>query len=104
MTVFLQAYEADASAAAPGQPSAAASTTKPLIAFVSFYEGQNKVYETQPEEVSPNSSTSLHTAGINFNVDLSSLAPDKKYMCQVTVLDPTSGKTAYNRNEIMIVP
>ncbi|HEV2619332.1 MAG TPA: VWA domain-containing protein, partial [Acidobacteriaceae bacterium] len=102
MTVFLQAYEGDAVPAAPAAP-AAAPAAKPLIAFVSFYQGENKVYETQAEEVAPNPTTRLKVAGISFNVDLSSLAPGK-YVCQVTVLDPTGGKSAFNRNAIMIVP
>jgi VWFA-related protein len=107
LTVFLQAYaEAPAaSASTPGQPAtpATAPTAKPLIAYVSFYQGANKVYETQPEEVSSNPSTKLQIAPVNFNVNLGSLAPGK-YDCQVTVLDPTGGKGAFWQAPIMVVP
>jgi len=73
------------------------------MAFVSFYQGQTKVYETQPEEVSPNPNTRLETAPLNFTVDLSQLAPGK-YDCQVTVLDPTGQKGAFWQAPIMLVP
>jgi VWFA-related protein len=114
MFVYLQAYEAPiaAPAAAPAAGTAtvtpvAATTgpgaTRPLIAFVSFYQGQSKVYETQPMEVSPNPNTRLQIAPMNFTVDLSSLNPGK-YDCQVSVLDPSGGKGAFWKAEIMVVP
>jgi VWFA-related protein len=108
LTVFLQAYEGETApapvTATPGQPAAApaASVAKPLIAFVSFYQGQNKVYETQPEEVSPEPNTRLQIAPMNFTISLGSLAPGK-YDCQVTVLDPSGGKGAFWKAPIMVV-
>jgi VWFA-related protein len=89
--VFLQAYEP------------AATTAQPLIGYVSFYQGQTKVYETQPVEVSPNPNTELKTAPLNFTVDLSQLPPGR-YDCQVTVLDPTGQKGAFWQAPIMLVP
>jgi len=89
--VFLQAYEQ------------AAATAQPLIAFVSLYQGQTKVYETQPLEVSPSPSTRLEVAPLNFSVDLNQLAPGE-YNCQVTVLDPTGQKGAFWQAPIMLVP
>jgi len=114
--VFLQAYEADA-APAPAAPAAGPTTTatvvgsaapavpsvRPLVAFVSFYQGQTKVLETKPEEVMPNMNTRLQIAPMSFNVDLSPLAPGK-YDCQVTVLDPAGQKGAFWQSEIMVVP
>jgi hypothetical protein len=116
MFVFLQAYEGDA-APAPTAPAAGTTTTaavvgnstpaapsvRPLVAFVSFYQGQSKVYETQPEEVSPNPNTRLQIAPMNFTVDLSQLTPGK-YDCQVTVLDPTGQKSAFWTAPIIVVP
>jgi hypothetical protein len=115
MYVFLQAYEpgvpaapaatapplgvSNASVAAPGP---AVPSTKPLIAFVSFYQGQNKVLETQPLEVTPNPNTRLQIAPVNFTVDLSQLTPGK-YDCQVTVLDPMGQKGAFWQAPIMLV-
>ena len=114
--VFLQAYEADA-APAPAAPAAGPTTTatvvgsaapavpsvRPLVAFVSFYQGQTKVLETKPEEGMPNMNTRLQIAPMSFNVDLSPLAPGK-YDCQVTVLDPAGQKGAFWQSEIMVVP
>jgi hypothetical protein len=88
--VYLQAYE---------QP---APTAQPLIAFVSFYQGQTKVYETQPAEVTPPASTHLEVAPMNFTVDLNQLPPGK-YDCQVTVLDPNGQKGTFWQAPIMIV-
>jgi hypothetical protein len=39
MYVYLQAYEP------------AATSTQPLVAFVTFYRGQSKVFETPPRSV-----------------------------------------------------
>jgi len=89
--VYLQAYEP------------AATTAQPLMGFVSFYQGQNKVYETQPVEVSPSPNKSLQIAPLNFTVDLSQLPPGK-YDCQVTVLDPTGVKGAFWQAPILLVP
>jgi hypothetical protein len=89
--VFLQAYEQ------------AAAASQPLIGYVSFYQGQTKVYETPPVEVSPSPNTKLKTAPLNFTVDLNQLPPGK-YDCQVTILDPTGQKGAFWQAPIMLVP
>jgi len=102
LTVFLQAYEGATAAATVGQ-APVAPTVKPLMGYVSLYQGQNKVYETQPEEVSPNPNTRLQIAPLNFTVDLSKLTPGK-YDCQVTVLDPTGAKSAFWQAPILLVP
>ena len=113
MFVYLQAYEAPILAATPvagsavvapvAAPTSTSAQTRPLIAFVSFYQGQNKVYETHPTEVSPLPNTRLQIAPMNFTVDLSTLAPGK-YDCQVSVLDPSGGKGAFWKAQIMVVP
>jgi VWFA-related protein len=90
--VYLQAYEQ------------ASATAQPLMGYVSFYQGQTKVYETQPVEVSPSPKCEgLETAPLNFTVDLSQLPPGK-YDCQVTVLDPTGAKGAFWQAPILLVP
>ena len=109
--VFLQAYEAPllaepsgsaAATAAVPAGQAAAPAAEPLIAYVSFYKGQNKVYETQPEEVQPIPNTRLDVTPIGFTVDLAGLQPGK-YNCQVTVLDPMGKKGAFWQAPIMVV-
>ena len=87
--VFLQAYEPTTTAPAP------------LIAFVSFYQGQTKVYETKPTEVTPPASTHMQTAPLNFTINLAQLPPGK-YDCQVTVLDPTGQKGTFWQAPIMV--
>ena len=106
--VYLQAYEqppAATTAGAAGHAAttapSAASSTQPLIAFVSFYQGGKKIYETQPEEVTPLPNTSLQEAPINFTIDLNQLAAGK-YDCQVTVLDPGTQKSAYWQAPILL--
>ncbi len=89
--VYLQAYE-------QGAP-----TVQPLIAFVSFYQGKTKVFETQPMEVKDAMTNSLKTMPLRFSIGLSSLAPGD-YDCQVTVLDPTGVKSAFWQAAITVVP
>jgi hypothetical protein len=88
--VFLQTY----------QPLS--STAQPVIAYVSFYQGQSKVFETQPQEVTPVGNTKLDVASLNFTVDLNQL-PVGRYDCQVTVIDPTGQKSSYWQAPIMLV-
>jgi hypothetical protein len=89
--VYLQAYE-------PG-----ASSTRPLVAFVSFYRGQSKAFETQPIEVADGFNNRLKTMPLQFELPLNTLAAGR-YECQVTVLDPTGQKAAFWQAPVMIVP
>ena len=89
--VYLQAYEQGA------------TTVQPLMAFVSFYQGKTKVFETQPMEVASGMTNSLKTMPLRFDVGLSQL-PEGEYDCQVTVLDPTGGKSAFWQAPITLVP
>jgi len=124
LTVFLQAYEAPLLAAtetaasgtaapaatpvsttknSPATPTASAEpATHPLIGFVSFYRDNKKVFETQPQEVSPLPNSRLQTTPINFSIDLRQFDPGK-YDCQVTILDPTGRKGAFWQAPIMVV-
>jgi hypothetical protein len=88
--VYLQAY----------QPAA---TAKPLVAFVSFYQGQAKVFETQPMAVTPAATNRLGTVPLSFSIGLNQL-PVGEYDCQVTVLDPTETKGTFWQGQIKLVP
>jgi VWFA-related protein len=90
MYVYLQAYEP------------AATTTQPLVAFVSFYRGQSRVFETPPRSVTEGLNNRLKTMPLRFDLSLDPLAPGA-YNCQVTVLDPTGQKAAFWQAPIMIV-
>ena len=89
--VYLQAYEQGVTA------------VQPLIAFVSFYQGQTKVFETQPMETGNAMSNSLKTLPLRFTVGLEPLPPGE-YDCQITVLDPTGQKSAFWTAPITVVP
>ncbi|HEY0760554.1 MAG TPA: VWA domain-containing protein [Acidisarcina sp.] len=90
--VYLQAYEQ------------AASAGRPLVAFVSFYRGESKIYETPAKAVLPSGATGrLGTAALDFNIDLSQLPPGE-YNCQVTVLDPAGVKATFWQAPILLVP
>ena len=91
MYVYLQAYE----------PNAA--DFQPLVAFVSFYRAQIKVFETQPMLVKSGLSARLKTMPLNFSIAANQLSPGE-YECQVTVLDPTGHKAAFWKTQIMLVP
>jgi VWFA-related protein len=89
--VYLQAYR-------QGVPA-----TQPLIAYLSFYQGQTKVFETQPIEVTDAMSNAIRTTPLRFNVGLAPLPPGD-YNCQVTVLDPAGQKSAFWQAPITIAP
>jgi VWFA-related protein len=89
--VYLQAYQS------------AAATAKPFVAFVSFYQGQTKVFETQPMAVTPLATTRLGTVPLSFSISLNQL-PAGEYDCQVTVLDPTDMKGTFWQSQIKVVP
>ncbi len=91
MYVYLQAYER-------GQ-----TTTQPLVAFVTFYRGQSKAFETPPLPVTEGLDPKSKAVPLRFNLALSKLQPGK-YDCQVTVLDPTSQKAAFWQAPVVLVP
>lgn len=91
MHVYLQAYEQGVAA------------VQPLVAFVSFYRGQSKVFETQPVKAADAWNNHVKTLPLQFSIDLNNLPPGK-YDCQVSVLDPTGQKAAFWRAPIVVVP
>jgi len=88
--VYLQAYEP------------AATSIQPLVAFVTFYHGQTKVFETPPHSVTDGMNNRLKTMPLRFDLALDQLPPGA-YNCQVTVLDPTGQKAVFWQAPIMIV-
>ncbi len=90
MYIYLQAYQRGAT---PQQP---------LVAFVTFYRGQTKAFETPPLGVTEELSNKLKTVPLKFDLSLSKLPPGK-YDCQVTVLDPTGQKAAFWQAPVMLV-
>jgi hypothetical protein len=89
--VFLQAYEHGATEA------------QPLVAFVGFYRGDVKAFETAPLAVTGALQGRAKALPLRFSLPLGDIAPGK-YDCQVTVLDATGQKAAFWRAPVVIVP
>jgi VWFA-related protein len=91
MYVYLQAYERGA------------ETTQPLVAFVTFFRGNDKVLETQPVAVTDGLDARSKAVPVRLSIPLDELSPGR-YDCQVSVLDPNGRKVAFWQAPIAIVP
>jgi VWFA-related protein len=91
MYVYLQAYERGA------------ETMRPLVAFVTFYRGQTKAFETPPLGVTQGMDAKSKAVPMRFSLALSKLPPGK-YDCQVTVVDPTGQKANFWQAPVLLVP
>ena len=91
MYIFLQAYERSA------------TSTQPLVAFVTFYRGQAKAFETSPLAVVDGLDPKSKAVPLKFSLSLSKL-PAGEYNCQVSVLDPNGQKVAFWQAPVMLVP
>lgn len=89
--VYLQAYERNA------------TSTQPLVAFATFFDGDRKVHETAPFTVTDGMHERSKAVPISFSTPLAPLAPGR-YDCQITVLEPTGQKVAFWRAPIAVVP
>lgn len=89
MYVYLQAYQQNVDAA------------HPLIAFVSFYRGQTKAFETPPLQVTESLTNRLKTMPLKFSFSLQKLPPGE-YLCQVTVIDASGEKAAFWQAPVML--
>jgi VWFA-related protein len=90
MYVYLQAYER------------AATTTQPLVAFVTFYRGQVKAFETSPLPVTEGLDPKSKAVPLRFSLSLGHLPPGR-YNCQVTVVDPAAQKAAFWQAPVVLV-
>jgi VWFA-related protein len=91
MYVYLQAYERYA------------PTSQPLVAFITFYRGQVKAFETTPIQIADGMDPKSKALPLKFDLSLSKLFPGE-YTCQVTVLDPMSQKAAFWQAPVMLIP
>jgi VWFA-related protein len=82
--VFAQAY--------PRQPGA-----RSLVAFVAFYRGTDKVFQTPTATIS-----GTRTVPLTLDVSLQGLTPGR-YQCQLTVLDPEGQQAVFWRAPVMLV-
>lgn len=91
MYVYVQGYEQGITAA------------KPLVGYVSLFQNDKKLFESQPLAVTPAAVARVTAVPLSFNVDLAALPPGQ-YDCQVTVLDPTDGKSTFWRGAVKLLP
>jgi VWFA-related protein len=91
MHVYLQAYERGA------------TETQPLVAYVSFFQGDVKVFETQPLPVVDGLNIRSKAVPIRLTVPLAKVPPGR-YDAQVVVIEPTGQKVAFWQAPIAIVP
>jgi VWFA-related protein len=89
--VFLQAYERNSTSA------------QPVVAFVSFYQGQVKTFETAPLEVTQGPEAKAKPMPLRFVLSLDKIPPGQ-YDCQVTVLDPAGQRAAFWTAPIVVIP
>src|SRR5204863_3146188 len=90
MYIYLQAYERNA------------TTTQPMVAFVTFYRGLTKAFETTPLQVVDGLDPKSKAVPLRFSLSLNKLQLGE-YTCQVTVLDPTGQRVAFWQAPIMLV-
>lgn len=90
MYVYLQAYERTA------------ATTQPMVAFVTFYRGETKAFETAPMLVTDGLDPKTKALPLRFDLSLEKLPPGE-YNCQVTVLDTTNQKAAFWQAPVMLI-
>lgn len=95
MYVYLQAYQQ--SAATPPDPA------QPLVAFVTFYRGDVKAFETAPVTIAERVPGYLNTMPVKLNFPLDALATGE-YTLQVTVLNPNKQKAAFWQSPVMVAP
>jgi VWFA-related protein len=89
--VFVQAYQRGV------------TSMQPLVAFVSFYRGDVKAFETEPLPVTQGWDSKTKAVPIRFSVPLDQFTPGR-YDCQLSILDTTSKKVTFWRAPIVVVP
>jgi VWFA-related protein len=89
LAVFLQSYRTDVDG------------WHPLVAFVAFYRGGVKAFESEPVGVTSSDRRST-AVSIDLTISLAGLEPGG-YDCQVTVLDPDGRRAAFWRTAVTIL-
>lgn len=89
--VFVQAYQQEA------------TSTQPLVAFVTLFRDGVKAFETDALIVTDGLDPRSKAVPLRFAVPLAAAAPGA-YDCQVTILDPTGQRASFWRAPILLVP
>ncbi|MEO8126770.1 MAG: hypothetical protein ABI822_06735 [Bryobacteraceae bacterium] len=90
MYVYLQAYQQGAEPA------------HPLAAFVTFYRGDLKAFETAAVAVTERVANRLNTMPVKLSIPMEKLATGE-YRLQVTLLDPAAQAAAFWQTSVMLV-
>jgi hypothetical protein len=90
MMVYLQAYQNEA------------VETEPLVAFVTFFRGSVKSFETTGLAVREGLHPKSKAVPMSFSVPLNRLPPGE-YNCQVTVLNPAQQTAAFWQAPVMLL-
>jgi hypothetical protein len=89
--VYLQAYERGA------------ATMQPLIVFATFFREGEKSFETKPFVVEEGMDAKSKAVPLKLTIPLAELV-NGEYLCQITVLDPSTEKAAFWQAPLRIVP
>ena len=92
--IYLQAYAKGGTLPAGSVTPITKASGPPLIAFVTFYRDQKKVYETESIAATPEPNTRLGTTPLRFTVAPDKLTPGE-YQCEITVLDPDGQRATF---------
>jgi hypothetical protein len=90
MFVYLQAYQQG------DEPP------QPLVAFVTFYRGDVRAFETAAVPVTERVANRLNTMPVKLDIPMDKLATGE-YQLQVTVLSPNTQKAAFWQTSVMLV-
>ena len=93
LLVYLETYQRDTTATA----------ARPVIAVLSLYRGDEKVFESAPLPVIGGMHPKSRAVPVKVSVPLASIEPGR-YDCQITVLDPETQKATFWRMPVAIVP
>jgi VWFA-related protein len=88
--VYLEAYEQNSQSA------------QPLVAFVTLYSGQRKIFESAPFKAAQVQANTVKTVPVRFKFETEKIPPGR-YDCQVTVLNPAEQKAGFWRAPIAVV-
>ncbi len=89
--VYLQAYQRGA------------TTTQPMMVFVTLYRGDEKVFESTPTTVLDGINERSKAVPMRLTIPLKDVPPGG-YECQVTVIEPTGQKVNFWRAPIAVIP
>lgn len=76
---------------------------RPLVAFVTFLRGGERVDEGKPVTITSGMDDRSNAVPLRLSAPLEDLAPGG-YACQVSILDPGNQKAAFWQTPIVVVP